>query len=66
MSSLSQLPGMPQIIPLFGATTVERVQENSKLVLLDAHEMNAIQQIQEKIPVQGHRWPAVLQQFEDK
>ncbi|TAQ89701.1 hypothetical protein B7494_g1994 [Chlorociboria aeruginascens] len=66
VSTLSQNPGMPRIIPLPGATTVERVQENSKHILLDTQEMTAIDEILAKMPVQGHRWPDWLEKFADK
>ena len=56
---------MPRIIPLYGATTVERVEENSKAVLLDEREMATIEEVLKKLPVKGHRWPPVLQQFAD-
>lgn len=56
---------MPRIVPLPGATTVERVRENSKRVLLDEDEMTAIDEILKKMPVQGNRWPVFLQQFAD-
>ncbi len=65
VSTLSQRPGMPTIIPLPGATTVERVKENSELVLLDASEMNLIDEILARMPVKGHRWPVFLQPFSD-
>jgi pyridoxine 4-dehydrogenase len=57
---------MPQIIPLPGASTVERVEENSKEVVLNDDEMAAIDDILTRMPVQGHRWPPMLQAFEDK
>lgn len=66
MSSLSQKPGMPRIIPLPGATTIERVEENSKNVLLDPQDMDAIGTILAKFPVHGDRFPPVLQAFVDK
>jgi len=66
VSALSQRPGMPRIIPLPGATTVERVEENSKLVSLDAEDMAIIDEVLAKMPVQGHRWPTMLQPFADK
>lgn len=47
---------MPRIIPLPGATTVERVKENSKVILLDSQEMQDLDQILARMPVQGHRW----------
>jgi pyridoxine 4-dehydrogenase len=57
---------MPQIIKLPGATTVERVKENSVEILLDSQEMTAIDEILVKMPIHGDRWPPALQQFSDK
>jgi pyridoxine 4-dehydrogenase len=57
---------MPRIIPLPGATTVERVEENSTEILLDIQEMAAIDELLAKMPVQGHRYPSWLEQFSDK
>jgi pyridoxine 4-dehydrogenase len=57
---------MPRIIPLPGATTVERAEENSKEILLDTQEMAVIDEVLAKMPVQGHRWPSWLEQFADK
>jgi pyridoxine 4-dehydrogenase len=39
---LSKRPGMPTIIPIPGATTMERVEENSKLIDLTDEEMAQI------------------------
>ncbi|KAG6362048.1 hypothetical protein INS49_010277 [Diaporthe citri] len=55
--TLSKRPGMPTIIPIPGATTVERVNENSKLVDLTDEEMNVIDGILEKMEVKGDRYP---------
>lgn len=55
--SLSKRPGMPTIIPIPGATTVERVSENSKLVDLTDEEMAVIDGILEKMEVKGARYP---------
>lgn len=63
--ALSQKPGMPQVIPLPGAVTVERAKENSKVVLLDSQDMAHIDEILAKLPVKGHRVPTMLQPFSD-
>ncbi|TGJ85996.1 hypothetical protein E0Z10_g2735 [Xylaria hypoxylon] len=42
LRTLSGRPGMPTIIPIPGATTAERVEENSKLVSLTDEEMAQI------------------------
>lgn len=57
---------MPRIIPLPGSTTVERTEENSKLISLSAPEMAAIDEILRKLPVHGDRFPPLLQPFVDK
>jgi len=62
---MSQQPRMPRIIPLFGATTVARVEENSKQVLLNSEEMKSIDDILARFPIQGHRWPDMLKPFGD-
>ncbi|KAL3422239.1 pyridoxal reductase [Phlyctema vagabunda] len=66
VNALNQRPGMPRIIPLPGASTVARAEENLTQIVLDAREMAAVDEIMARIPVQGHRWPAFLQQFADK
>jgi pyridoxine 4-dehydrogenase len=50
-------PGMPVIIPIPGATTVERVEENSKLVDLTEEEFNEINATLSKFEVKGGRYP---------
>ena len=51
-----------RIIP-FGASTVERVEENLKEVLLDDEEMALLEEAVVRRPIQGHRWPPFLEQF---
>lgn len=53
--------GHPLIIPLPGATTVSRVQENMKDVQLTAEEMKEIGGILATMPVQGPRVPKFLE-----
>jgi pyridoxine 4-dehydrogenase len=65
VSSLTQKPGMPQIIPLFGAITVGRVKENTTHVLLDLKDLALLDEILARVPVQGHRLLDMLQQFAD-
>ncbi|KAL1861729.1 hypothetical protein Daus18300_008698 [Diaporthe australafricana] len=55
--ALSKRPGMPTIIPIPGATTADRVNENSKLVELTDEEMSVIDGILEKIEAKGDRYP---------
>lgn len=56
--ALSKRPGLPTIIPIPGATTVDRVNENSQLVELTDEEMAVIDEILEKMNVKGARYPA--------
>ncbi|CAN8098699.1 unnamed protein product [Discula destructiva] len=55
--ALSRRPGMPTIIPIPGATTADRVTENSKLVELTEEEMAVIDELLEKMDVKGARYP---------
>lgn len=55
--ALSRRPGMPTIIPIPGATTVARVEENSKLVDITDEEMSEIDAILAKFEVAGGRYP---------
>lgn len=55
--TLQKRPGMPVIIPIPGATTAERVEENSKLVDLSDEEMAIVDGILEKMDVKGARYP---------
>jgi pyridoxine 4-dehydrogenase len=54
---LQRRPGMPTIIPIPGATTVERVEENSKVVGLTDEEMAEIDSTLAKFEIQGGRYP---------
>ncbi|KAJ3548709.1 hypothetical protein NM208_g871 [Fusarium decemcellulare] len=55
--SLSRRPGMPVIIPIPGATSPERVEENSKIVELTDAEMEEIDQILSEFEIVGGRYP---------
>ncbi|KAI1329934.1 voltage-gated shaker-like K+ channel, subunit [Xylariaceae sp. FL0255] len=55
--ALSKRPGMPTIIPIPGATTSERVVENSKLVDISDEEMAQIDDILSKFTTVGERYP---------
>jgi pyridoxine 4-dehydrogenase len=55
---LSRRPGMPTIIPIPGATKVERVEENSKQIDLTDEEMAQIDAILAKFTPAGDRYPA--------
>ncbi|KAH7634784.1 Aldo/keto reductase [Sordaria sp. MPI-SDFR-AT-0083] len=54
---LTRRPGMPKIIPIPGATTVERVNENAVLVELTDQEMDEIDATLAKFDVKGARYP---------
>lgn len=50
--------GMPEVLPIPGATTSARVTENVKPAKLTDDDMVALQEILERIPVQGERYHA--------
>ncbi|KAI0152256.1 Aldo/keto reductase [Hypoxylon sp. NC0597] len=56
--AISRRPGMPTIIPIPGATTVARVEENSKLVEITDEEMAEIDATLAKFTPVGERYPA--------
>lgn len=49
---------LPVIIPIPGASSIERVEENFKQVVLSEEEMQALDALVEKFPVQGDRYHA--------
>ncbi|RFU80906.1 hypothetical protein TARUN_1301 [Trichoderma arundinaceum] len=55
--SQSNRPGRPTIIPIPGATTAERVQENSKLIKLTEEEAKRIDSIVDSFETAGGRYP---------
>lgn len=55
--SLSNRPGLPTIIPIPGATTAARVEENSKFFELSEEELKAIGDMIESFEVSGDRYP---------
>jgi len=55
--ALSRRLGMPEIIPIPGATTAERVNENANLVELTEEEMSEIDVTLAKFEVVGGRYP---------
>lgn len=56
--ALSKRPEMPTIIPIPGATTAERVEENSAAVELSEQEMKEIDGILEGFEAKGDRYHA--------
>lgn len=57
--SLSKQQGMPEIIPIQGATTAERVKENSVEVMLSDEEMKEMENILASSQVIGDRYHAM-------
>lgn len=55
--ALSRRPGMPTIIPIPGATTTARVEENSKFIEMTDEELAQIDDILAKFTTSGDRWP---------
>ena len=62
---ISKQPGMPEIIPIPGATTVERVEENTAAIELTDGEMEEIQGILNTFEVAGERYHAMGMKFAD-
>lgn len=56
----SKRPGMPVIIPIPGATTAEKVIENSVEIELSDAELKEIDEMLSKFDVQGGRYPAQI------
>ncbi len=55
---LSRRPGLPTIIPIPGATTADRVNENAVGVELTDDEMREIDETLAKFEVKGDRYPS--------
>ncbi|KAF2866805.1 NADP-dependent oxidoreductase domain-containing protein [Massariosphaeria phaeospora] len=55
--------GLPEIIPIPGATTSERIQENMKPAKLNDEDMAALSEILKKFTVVGTRYPEQMMQF---
>lgn len=53
---LSKKNGNPEIIPIPGATTPERIRENAKDISLSSSEVEAIDSILKSFTVQGGRY----------
>ncbi|TVY88910.1 putative aldo-keto reductase, partial [Lachnellula willkommii] len=60
VKAYSGTKGHPLIIPLPGATTVSRVQENAKDVHVTVEDLKEIDGILAEIPVQGPRVPEFI------
>jgi pyridoxine 4-dehydrogenase len=59
--SLSRRPGLPTIIPIPGATTEERVLENSKVIDFTDEELAEIDEILANFKTAGDRYPAIFE-----
>jgi pyridoxine 4-dehydrogenase len=55
---MSKKDGNPEIIPIPGATKVERILENTKEVSLSADDMEELDSILKKFPIVGDRYDA--------
>ncbi|KAL3462140.1 NADP-dependent oxidoreductase domain-containing protein [Aspergillus heterothallicus] len=60
--ALSNRPGLPTIIPIPGATTSERVEENSKVIDITDDDFAAVDAILSKFTTAGGRYPAHIPQ----
>lgn len=58
--AVSKRPGMPTIIPIPGATTAERVEENGKVVDISDEEMAQIDATLAKFTAAGERYPSSI------
>ncbi|KAF7884330.1 uncharacterized protein EAF02_004666 [Botrytis sinoallii] len=57
LTAISKEDGNPEIIPIPGATTVDRIAENSKAVSLNADDLAELDLITKQFPVSGGRYP---------
>lgn len=63
VKSFNGKPGMPTIIPIPGATTEERVVENSRDVSLTKEDLEEIDGILSQTVIVGDRYPGVLNEL---
>jgi len=61
----SRKDGNPEIIPIPGATSVLRVEENSKDIQLSSTELAKIDKVLSSFEVAGDRYPAALMAHTD-
>ncbi|TEY40914.1 hypothetical protein BOTCAL_0414g00130 [Botryotinia calthae] len=57
LKTISKKDGNPEIIPIPGATTVDRITENTKEVSLSADDLAELDSILKQFPGSGHRYP---------
>lgn len=60
VKELSGRPGLPQIIPIPGATTEERVVENTQDVQLEEEDLREIERILKSCEITGDRYGGVM------
>jgi pyridoxine 4-dehydrogenase len=59
----NKVPGAPVIVPIPGATTIPRVEENLKQVELSDSDLDQINKVLKDIPVHGDRYGGVYARF---
>jgi pyridoxine 4-dehydrogenase len=63
--ALSKRPGMPKIIPIPGAASLERIRENFHVVDITDEEMDEVDTFLRDFSVSGARFSGVVAQFLD-
>lgn len=58
LRTLSKRDDMPEIYPIPGAVSIERIKENATNLELTDEELNAIDSIVGNFDILGDRWPA--------
>lgn len=58
--------GLPQIIPIPGATRGERIKENTEPAQLNEEDLATLEEILKKFPVKGERYNAEGMKFVHK
>ena len=55
--AMGKRPGLPTIIPIPGATSTGRIEENSKQVQITDAELSQLEATMDKLQVSGDRYP---------
>ena len=66
VSQLRDRQDMPQVIPIPGCSTVERVEENMKRIELDETDLADIHDALQKIQIKGDRYQPEIMQFSEE
>ncbi|RYP83156.1 hypothetical protein DL769_001462 [Monosporascus sp. CRB-8-3] len=66
VASLSKRPGMPTIIPIPGAGSLERVRENTKVVELTDEDMDEVDAYLKEFSHAGERFPVEFDMWLDR